>query len=146
MGSRLNRKFLKAIAEAYIERPVFVDTLPEGGPFWGRADYEGCYVIRLDMSRKGFPHTFFHEVGHIVLGHVPDEVIEGRRHTPDDIDREIVHGLEPEVWRSIRAKLADMDKEADEWADIQLPICEAACLEVGMTFLDLAIIRGDEHD
>ncbi len=74
--STVNCAFLTELASIYVGQPVRVEerTLPDA--VMGMATYEDGYVISLsemhNRTRPGtVPDTFFHEVGHLKLGHIP---------------------------------------------------------------------------
>jgi len=116
----INREFLQRIAEIHVGRPVFVGMAPRDANYWGNADYEGCYCIRLQpvlLAQRidELAFTFFHEVGHLALGHVPDHVYTGQRYDRNEASQ-MLADTGNERWRGLIEIIDQREREADDWA------------------------------
>lgn len=107
---------LEAVASIYVGAPVRVWLMDRKLPALGMADWhDGGYRIGLrgDLAAKPeeLTRTFWHEVAHIALGHVPTR--EPLSPAAGDVRAGVAAVLSAPV--GVRGALADQEAEVEAW-------------------------------
>lgn len=113
----MNIDLMESLAKVYIGRPVVVH-VTGSRDLWGRAYWDRC--LRVDMSvhvpADELAFTFMHEIGHIVMGHVPDKWIDDTGRVGQRDVQHVEPNSDGTFLERMRAHIDKREREADLWA------------------------------
>ena len=125
--------FWERVASAYIDDPVTVRRVSHIPGGFGATSWRGDgWLIELCAPEHLEAQVVFHELGHIVLGHLP------KCKPVDDLTSrqaaELLSIVMPREALAALREIEDMDKAADEWADAQLQLWRRVFARYGLPF------------